>query len=148
MSWSRSQLYTDDDDFVSPKAASLGRYRRHRRPSVERWPRIALPRSRRRRRRQTPSVAGPSLPEPTVEALPLPQDCGAADLEQTLKRLGTTASVLIIVADTDHEDGALMTWLSRGLRVRVTLLTLTRGEGGLNAMSAESYDALGLIRTN
>ena len=88
------------------------------------------------------------LPEPVVEALPLPEDRGAADLEQTLKRLGTTASVLIIVAHPDDEDGALMTWLSRGLGVRVTLLTLTRGEGGLNAMSAESYDALGLIRTN
>jgi LmbE family N-acetylglucosaminyl deacetylase len=88
------------------------------------------------------------LPEPTVEALPLPEDRGAADLEQTFKRLGTTASVLIIVAHPDDEDGALMTWLSRGQGVRVTLLTLTRGEGGLNAMSAESYDALGLIRTN
>ncbi len=88
------------------------------------------------------------LPEPAVEALPLPEDRGAADLEQTLKRLGTTASVLIIVAHPDDEDGALMTYLSRGLGVRVTLLTLTRGEGGQNAMSAESYDALGLIRTN
>jgi LmbE family N-acetylglucosaminyl deacetylase len=88
------------------------------------------------------------LPEPTVEALPLPEDRGAADLEQTLKRLGTTASVLFIVAHPDDEDGALMTYLSRGLGVRVTLLTLTRGEGGQNAMSAESYDALGLIRTN
>jgi len=88
------------------------------------------------------------LPEPAVEALPLPEDRGAADLEQTLKRLGTTASVLFIVAHPDDEDGALMTYLSRGLGVRVTLLTLTRGEGGLNAMSAESYDALGLIRTN
>jgi LmbE family N-acetylglucosaminyl deacetylase len=88
------------------------------------------------------------LPEPAVEALPIPEDRGAADLEQTLKRLGTTASVLIIVAHPDDEDGALMTYLSRGLGVRVTLLTLTRGEGGLNAMSAESYDALGLIRTN
>ena len=88
------------------------------------------------------------LPEPAVEALPLPEDRGAADLEQTLKRLGTTASVLVIVAHPDDEDGALMTYLSRGFGVRVTLLTLTRGEGGQNAMSAESYDALGLIRTN
>ena len=88
------------------------------------------------------------LPEPVVEALPLPEDRGAADLEQTLKRIGTTASVLIIVPHPDDEDGALMTYLSRGLGVHVTLLTFTRGEGGLNAMSAESYDALGLIRTN
>lgn len=88
------------------------------------------------------------LPEPAVEALPLPEDRGVVDLEQTLKRIGTTASVLIIVPHPDDEDGALMTYLSRGLGVRVTLLTFTRGEGGLNAMSAESYDALGLIRTN
>lgn len=88
------------------------------------------------------------LPEPSANALPLPEDRGAADLEQTLKRLGTTASVLFIVAHPDDEDGALMTYLSRGLGVRVTLLTLTRGEGGQNALGAESYDALGLIRTN
>jgi len=88
------------------------------------------------------------LPEPSAEALPLPEDRGAADIEQTLKRLGTTASVLFIVAHPDDEDGALMTYLSRGQGVRVTLLTLTRGEGGQNALGAESYDALGLIRTN
>ncbi len=88
------------------------------------------------------------LPEPSAEALPLPEDRGAADLEQTLKRLGTTASVLFIVAHPDDEDGALMTYLSRGQGVRVTLLTLTRGEGGQNALGAESYDALGLIRTS
>ncbi len=88
------------------------------------------------------------LPEPPVNALPLPEDRGAADLEQALKRLGTTASVLFIVAHPDDEDGALMTYLSRSLGARVTLLTLTRGEGGQNALGAESYDALGLIRTN
>jgi LmbE family N-acetylglucosaminyl deacetylase len=88
------------------------------------------------------------LPEPSANALPLPEDRGAADLEQTLKHLGTTASALVIVAHPDDEDGALMTYLSRGLGARVTLLTLTRGEGGQNAMSAESYDALGLIRTS
>jgi len=87
------------------------------------------------------------LPEPTARALPLADDRGAADLEQTLKRLGTTASVLAIVAHPDDEDGALLTYLARGLGARVTLMTLTRGEGGQNAMSAESYDALGLIRT-
>ena len=88
------------------------------------------------------------LPEPAANALPLPIDRGAADLEQTIKRLNTTASVLDIVAHPDDEDGALLTYLSRGLGARVTLMTLTRGEGGQNAMSAESYDALGLIRTH
>jgi LmbE family N-acetylglucosaminyl deacetylase len=81
-------------------------------------------------------------------ALPLPEDRGQAALEQALRRLSTTASVMMIVAHPDDEDGALLTYLSRGLGARVTLLTLTRGEGGQNAMSAESYDALGVIRTN
>lgn len=88
------------------------------------------------------------LPEPTANALLLPEDRGAADLEQSLKRLGTTARVLVIVAHPDDEDGALMTYLARDMGAQVTLLTLTRGEGGQNAISAASYDALGLIRTN
>jgi LmbE family N-acetylglucosaminyl deacetylase len=97
------------------------------------------------------AAAAPSqLPttEPTSIALPLAEDRGAAALEQSLRRLSTTASVLMIVAHPDDEDGALLTYLSRGLGARCTLLTLTRGEGGQNAMSAETYDALGLIRTN
>jgi LmbE family N-acetylglucosaminyl deacetylase len=88
------------------------------------------------------------LPEASEVALPLPEDRGAAALEQSLKRLSTTASVMMIVAHPDDEDGALLTYLSRGMGVRTILLTLTRGEGGQNAMGEESYDALGLIRTN
>ncbi len=92
--------------------------------------------------------ASDPLPEPSSIALPLAEDRGAAGLAQSLRRLSTTASLMMIVAHPDDEDGALLTDLSRGLGVRCTLLTLTRGEGGQNAMSAESYDALGLIRTN
>jgi len=96
------------------------------------------------------SVALGTLPkrEASEIALPLPEDRGQAALEQSLRRLRTTASVMMIVAHPDDEDGALLTYLSRGLGVRATLLTLTRGEGGQNAMGGESYDALGLIRTN
>src|SRR5579862_119843 len=86
--------------------------------------------------------------EPSSVALPLPEDRGQAALEQSLRRLNTTASVLYIVAHPDDEDGALMTYLSRGLGARVTLLTLTRGEGGQNAISGDIYDALGLMRTS
>jgi LmbE family N-acetylglucosaminyl deacetylase len=86
--------------------------------------------------------------EPSEIALPLPEDRGAAALLQSLRRLGTTARVMMIVAHPDDEDGALLTYLSRGLGVRATLLTLTRGEGGQNAISADADDALGLIRTN
>jgi LmbE family N-acetylglucosaminyl deacetylase len=93
-------------------------------------------------------LAAVALPEPSDIALPIAEDRGQAALEQSLKRLGTTASVLMIVAHPDDEDGALLTYLSRGMGVRATLLTLTRGEGGQNAMSGDSYDALGVIRTN
>ncbi len=97
-----------------------------------------------------PAAAPSHLPagEPNSIALPLAEDRGAAALEQSLRRLSTTASVMMIVAHPDDEDGALLTYLSRGMGARCTLMTLTRGEGGQNAMSAESYDALGLIRTN
>ena len=93
-------------------------------------------------------LAAIPLPEPSDIALPLAEDRGLAALEQSLKRLGTTASVLMIVAHPDDEDGGLLTYLSRGVGARATLLTLTRGEGGQNAISADAYDALGLIRTN
>jgi LmbE family N-acetylglucosaminyl deacetylase len=88
------------------------------------------------------------LPEPSSIALPIAEDRGAAALEQSLKRLSTTASVMMIIAHPDDEDGALLTYLSRGMGARCVLMTLTRGEGGQNAMSADTYDALGLIRTN
>jgi LmbE family N-acetylglucosaminyl deacetylase len=96
--------------------------------------------------------AAAPLQLPTAEAsdiaLPLPEDRGHAALEQTLERLRTTASLMMIVAHPDDEDGALLTYLSRGLGARAILFTLNRGEGGQNAMSVDSDDALGLIRTN
>ena len=70
-------------------------------------------------------------------ALPLPEDRGAAALEQTLKRLGTWASLMIIIAHPDDEDGTMLTYETRGHGVRAAQLTLTRGEGGQNAISAD-----------
>ena len=84
----------------------------------------------------------------TPDAEPLPEDRGAAGLAQTLNKLRTWASLMMIVAHPDDEDGGMMTLESRGVGARTALLTLTRGEGGQNAMSGDTYDALGLIRTN
>ncbi|MFC5862025.1 PIG-L family deacetylase [Acidicapsa dinghuensis] len=101
-----------------------------------------------------PAQQSPATPhtaadhEPTPIALPLAEDRGAAALEQSLKRLSTWASVMDIVAHPDDEDGAMLTYESRGQGVRASLMTLTRGEGGQNAMGTDDYDALGLIRTN
>jgi LmbE family N-acetylglucosaminyl deacetylase len=84
----------------------------------------------------------------TPDAQTLPEDRGADGLAQTLKKLHTWGSLMMIVAHPDDEDGGMLTYLSRGLGARTAILTLTRGEGGQNAMSGEADDALGLIRTN
>jgi len=77
----------------------------------------------------------------------LPLDRGAVGLYQTLKRLQSRASLLMITAHPDDEDGGFLTYQSRGQGTRTSLLTLTRGEGGANVMSADFFDALGLVRT-
>lgn len=82
------------------------------------------------------------------DAQSLPQDRGTDGLAQTLRKLDTWGSLLFIVAHPDDEDGGMLTYESRGHGMHTAILTLNRGEGGQNAMSGESYDALGLIRTN
>ena len=77
----------------------------------------------------------------------LPINHGSAALEQLLRKLRTRASMMFIVAHPDDEDSGLLTFESRGMGARVAMLTLTRGEGGQNLMSADFNDALGLIRT-
>src|SRR5688572_5678490 len=77
---------------------------------------------------------------------PVP-DQGAAGAWQKLRKLGTTASVLHTTAHPDDEHGGVLTMLSRGEGAQVSLLTLTRGESGDNALGPELFDALGLIRT-
>src|SRR3954447_2624193 len=74
-------------------------------------------------------------------------DRGAAGLSRWLAAIRTRASVLMIIAHPDDEDGGMLAYQSRGLGARATLLTLNRGEGGQNVMTMDLYDALGLIRT-
>src|SRR3954454_6085471 len=78
---------------------------------------------------------------------PLPQDRGAAGTWQRLLKLQTTASAMHTTAHPDDEHGAMLAQLSRGRGARVSLLTLTRGESGDNAIGPELFDAVGLIRT-
>ncbi len=78
---------------------------------------------------------------------PLPQDKGAAGTWQRLLKLQTTASAMHTTAHPDDEHGGVLAQLSRGRGARVSLLTLTRGESGDNAIGPELFDAVGLIRT-
>jgi LmbE family N-acetylglucosaminyl deacetylase len=76
-----------------------------------------------------------------------PQDQGASGAWQKLLKLRTTASAMHTTAHPDDEHGGVLAMLSRGQGARVSLLTLTRGESGDNAIGAELFDALGLLRT-
>jgi LmbE family N-acetylglucosaminyl deacetylase len=84
---------------------------------------------------------------PMQAAHPLDFDRGAAGLWQSLLKLRTRTSLLMVTAHPDDEDGAMLAYESRGRGGRVTLLTLNRGEGGANVMSSDYFDALGLVRT-
>ena len=64
-----------------------------------------------------------------VNAQPLPENSGAAALATSLNKLRTWASVMMITAHPDDEDGGALTYMSRTEGARALLFTLTRGEG-------------------
>src|SRR6266581_4389515 len=85
--------------------------------------------------------------KPGTVALEIPVNKGSAALWQSLRKLHTRASMMMVTAHPDDEDGGMLTRESRGKGTRVALLTLNRGEGGANVMSPDYFDALGLVRT-
>ena len=89
----------------------------------------------------------PSPGQASADALPVEVDRGAAGLSRWLRALQTRASLLMVTAHPDDEDGGMLAYETRGAGARAVLLTLNRGEGGQNAMSPDLYDALGLVRT-
>lgn len=87
------------------------------------------------------------LAQVNPDAMHINLDLGAPGLSRWLAAIRTRASILMIVAHPDDEDGGLLAYETRGLGARGALMTLTRGEGGQNAMSNDLYDAMGLVRT-
>ncbi|HEX6545394.1 MAG TPA: PIG-L family deacetylase [Bryobacteraceae bacterium] len=85
--------------------------------------------------------------EPSPRKQEIAANSGAAALWQSLKKLHTRASLIMVTAHPDDEDGGMLAYESRGQGARVALLTLNRGEGGANVMSSDYFDALGLVRT-
>ncbi len=94
-------------------------------------------------------LAQQPAPAPAVHlsADPHSFDRGSVGLWQTLQKLHTRASLLMITAHPDDEDGPTLTYESRHDGVRANLLSLTRGEAGQNVLSSDGWDALGLLRT-
>lgn len=90
-------------------------------------------------------IGAPASPETAQE--PLDLDRGAIGLGLALRRVGTTGRVLYVTAHPDDEHNGILVRLSRGLGLRTALLTVTRGEGGQNAIGPELFEALGVLRT-
>src|SRR5439155_511415 len=82
-----------------------------------------------------------------AQLTPIPQDGGGTGLGLALRRLGVTGRVLYVTAHPDDEHNGVLVALSRGRGIRTGLLTLTRGEGGQNAIGPELFEALGILRT-
>jgi len=70
-----------------------------------------------------------------------------ADTIEAINKSRVTTRILFVTAHPDDEWSSLLTYLSRGLNADVGLLTLTRGQGGQNAIGSEQGGALGVIRT-
>jgi LmbE family N-acetylglucosaminyl deacetylase len=75
------------------------------------------------------------------------QASGAAPLARNVLGFGTTVRVLVIGAHPDDEDTGLLAWLALGRKVETGYLSLTRGDGGQNAIGDELGEALGAVRT-
>lgn len=93
------------------------------------------------------AAAAQTAPDPDPHTQGIYLDRGAAGLSRWLAAIRTRASILMVTAHPDDEDGGMLAMQTRGLGARGTLLTLTRGEGGQNAMSSDLYDELALVRT-
>ena len=71
-------------------------------------------------------------------------------LPETVEAIGkarVSTRVLFITAHPDDEWSGVLAYLSHGLKADVGLLTLTRGQGGQNAIGPEQDGPLGVIRT-
>jgi LmbE family N-acetylglucosaminyl deacetylase len=69
------------------------------------------------------------------------------DTVEAIDKARITTRILFITAHPDDEWASLLTYLSRGLNADVALLTITRGQGGQNAIGPEQGAELGVIRT-
>lgn len=72
---------------------------------------------------------------------------GLAETLEAIERARVTTRILYVTAHPDDESSSILTYLARGLHADVALLSLTRGEGGQNALGPEQGPPLGVIRT-
>ncbi len=79
-----------------------------------------------------------------------PRPLGAQSLPETVEAIHkarVSTRILFITAHPDDEWSSLLAYLSHGLNADVALLTITRGQGGQNAIGPEQDGELGVVRT-
>jgi LmbE family N-acetylglucosaminyl deacetylase len=72
---------------------------------------------------------------------------GAVAVGLQLRQLDGVKRVLMIAAHPDDEDTSLLATLARGWGAETAYLSLTRGDGGQNAIGPELWEGLGVVRT-
>lgn len=71
---------------------------------------------------------------------------GLPETVEAIDAARVTTRILYVTAHPDDESSSVLTYLARGLHAEVALLSITRGEGGQNALGPEQAPQLGLIR--
>ena len=102
-------------------------------PTTQRWTLIAIA--------ALVAAAAGFAPIARVSAQSLPETVEAINKARVATR------ILFTTAHPDDESASMLAYLSRGLYADVGLLTITRGQGGQNAIGPEQDAPLGVIRT-
>lgn len=90
----------------------------------------------------------PAVPSDSPDATPVETFLtGTPAIRHSLAKLNVLGSVLMIAAHPDDENNPVLTYLSRGLKVRTGYLSLNRGEGGQNLLGDEQGALMGVVRT-
>ena len=72
---------------------------------------------------------------------------GLPETVEAIHKARVSTRILFITAHPDDEWSSLLAYLSHGLNADVALLTITRGQGGQNAIGPEQDGELGVVRT-
>lgn len=76
------------------------------------------------------------------------QSNSSSEILDRIKKLNVLGSVLYVAAHPDDENTRLITYLSKGQKLRTAYVSMTRGDGGQNLIGPELDEFLGVIRTN
>lgn len=72
---------------------------------------------------------------------------GLEEVVWAIDKARVVTRILYVTAHPDDEPGALLTYLARGMNADVALLSITRGEGGQNALGPEQGAQLAALRS-